>query len=144
VRCGQALGYTTAVTSNDAGDRGVSHADRTTWIADRIAGARADAERIVSELVRSGRLSAAEASAVASAVDDAIERGRALVEEALREPRRILASLRTRAAAATDDPRDASPAADLAARLAALEARIAALESHGSGHQRPRGDGEGI
>jgi hypothetical protein len=105
------------------------------WIADRIADARADAERIAAELVRAGRLTSSEASALADAVDQAIERGRALVGDALQEPQRIFESLRAARPAAA--PRDdasgaatsASASADASARIAALEARVAALEA---------------
>lgn len=112
--------------------------ERSDWIAGRIASARADAERIAAELVHAGRLTASEASAIAGAVDQAIERGRALLGDALDEPRRMFASLRSEwmssashdaaGAAATSDA-SASSATDASARIAALEARVAALEA---------------
>ena len=117
------------------------------WIADRLTSARADAERIADELVRDGRLSAEEVAALASAVDEAVERGRALIGDALREPRRILAGLRQTAleaaARAEDAPAPASPE-DAAARIARLEARVAALEALVAGDAKSRGDGDGI
>jgi polyhydroxyalkanoate synthesis regulator phasin len=111
--------------------------ERSDWIAGRIASARADAERIAAELVHAGRLTASEASAIAGAVDQAIERGRALLGDALDEPRRMFASLRSEwmssashdaaGAAATSDA--SAPSAAASARIAALEARVAALEA---------------
>lgn len=116
------------------------------WIADRLASARADAQRIAGELVRDGRIDADEVATLAAAVDEAIGRGRALIADALREPRRILAGLRRagRAESAADAVMSsASP--DLAARIARLEERIAALEgSIDPPPSHPRGDGERI
>jgi hypothetical protein len=121
--------------------------ERSGWIADRLTSARADAERIAHELVRDGRLSAEEVASLASAVDEAVERGRTLIGDALREPRRILAGLRQAAleaaARAEDAPAPASPD-DAAARIARLEARVAALEALVAGDPKSRGQGEGI
>lgn len=132
--------------------------DLSGWIADRLTSARVDAERIAGELLRDGRISAEEVEALRAAVERAIERGSALIGDALREPRRILAGLRraaTSAAPGADDPgrvRSATetarhqdddpgtpggPAAgggtpapdDAAARIARLEARVAVLEA---------------
>lgn len=131
--------------------------DLSGWIADRLTSARVDAERIAGELLRDGRISAEEVEALRAAVERAIERGSALIGDALREPRRILAGLRraTSATARTDEaglPRSAGAAAprpdgdpgapdrtsseaasfaspdDAAARIARLEARVAVLE----------------
>ena len=121
--------------------------ERSGWIADRLTSARADAERIARELVRDGRLSSDEVAALASAVDEAVERGRALIGDALREPRRILAGLRQAALDAAARTEDASsPAApdDAAARIASLEARVAALAMLVTGDANSRGDGDGI
>jgi hypothetical protein len=121
--------------------------ERSGWIADRLTSARADAERIARELGRDGRLSAEEVAALASAVDEAVERGRTLIGDALREPRRILAGLRQAAleaaARAEDAPVPASPEG-AAARIARLEARVAALEALVAGDAKSRGDGDGI
>lgn len=114
------------------------------WIADRLGSARRDAERIARELIRDGRITADEVAALASAVDDAVERGRALIGDALREPRRILAGLR-RAAAGAASVDEAAPAhEDAAQRIARLEARVAALEALLTGVPPSRGAGEGI
>lgn len=118
------------------------------WIADRLGSARADAERIARELIRDGRITADEVASLASAVDEAVERGRALIGDALREPRRILAGLRQAASDATAHANDASapppPPDDDAARIARLEARVAALEALVAGDAKSRGDGDGI
>lgn len=125
--------------------------ERSGWIADRLSRARADAERIARELLRDGRLTADEVTALAGAVDEAVERGRALIGEALREPRRILAGLRQATeSAATPGEGAASPAAeDAATRIARLEARVAALEALLAGdatratRAHPGGEGDG-
>lgn len=117
------------------------------WIADRLGSARADAQRIARELIRDGRITPDEVAALASAVDEAVERGRTLIGDALREPRRILTGLRraaTNAAASADDAKAPPPADDDAARIARLEARVAALEALVAGDPRSRGQGEGI
>lgn len=122
--------------------------ERSGWIADRLTSARADAERIARELVRDGRLSAEEVAALASAVEQAVERGRTLIGEALREPRRILAGLRqaaSDASARADGTSAGAPAPeDAAARITRLEARVAALEALVAGDAKSRGDGDGI
>ena len=121
--------------------------DVTGWIADRLSSARADAERIARELLRDGRLTADEVGALAAAVDEAVERGRALIGDALREPRRIVAGLRRAAddAAAGADVAAAAPAPEEAAtRIARLEARVAALEALVAGDAKSRGEGDGI
>ena len=120
--------------------------DVTGWIADRLSSARADAERIARELLRDGRLTADEVGALAAAVDEAVERGRALIGDALREPRRIVAGLREATATAVARAKDgaAAPPEDAAARIARLEARVAALEALVTGDARSRGEGEGI
>lgn len=128
-------------------------AERSRWIADRLAGARADVERIAGELVRGGRLTAIEAAAIGDAVERAIDEGRTLLDEALREPRRILASLRGAAVDApaahrpdqAHDARQHGAAADeVAARIARLEARVAALEALLADRSGGRDEGEGI
>lgn len=114
------------------------------WVADRLTSARADAERIARELVRDGRLAADEVAALASAVDEAVERGRALIGDALREPRRIVAGLRQAALEAASRAEDASaPAAsgDASEQIARLEARVAALEALVAGAAKSGGDG---
>jgi hypothetical protein len=121
--------------------------DVTGWIADRLSSARADAERIARELLRDGRLGADEVGALAAAVDEAVERGRALIGDALREPRRILAGLREATASAVvrgEEDAAVPPRQDAAARIARLEARVAALEALVAGDVRSRGEGEGI
>lgn len=120
------------------------------WIADRLASARADAQRVADELVRDGHVTSGEIAALAAAVDDAVERGRVLIGDALREPRRILAGLRQAAAQAEPRP-DGAPGAsseaastDAAARIARLDARVAALEALVAGPKGARGEGEGF
>jgi hypothetical protein len=122
--------------------------ERPGWIADRLSSARTDAERIARELLRDGRIGADEVATLAAAVDEAVARGRALIENALRAPRRLLTGMRqaasdaapgTGAAAATSTTEAPS------ARIAHLEARVAALEALvGVGKHGPRGEGEGI
>jgi len=101
----------------------VTDRERSGWIADRLSAARADAERIARELAAKGHLSDAQVEAIAGAVEDAIERGRELIADALREPQRVLDDLRrsTAPGAAADD-------AGKDARIAALEERVATLE----------------
>lgn len=94
--------------------------DATAWIADRLSGAHADAKRIGRELAAKGHLTDAQVEAIAGAVEGAIERGRELIADALREPQRVLEVLRRAA------PPGAAPADD--ARVAALEERVATLE----------------
>lgn len=123
--------------------------DISGWIADRLASARADAERIARELVRDGRVTADEVAALAAAVDEAVERGRALIGDALREPRRILAGLRQAAANAPARAENASGAPqpeDPTARITRLEARVAALDALVTAGAKPArgGDGDGI
>lgn len=102
----------------------MSDRERSGWIADRLSGARADAERIARELAAKGHLSDAQVEAIAGAVEGAIQRGRELITDALREPQRVLEALRRSsapgAATAADDGDDA--------RLASLEERVATLE----------------
>ena len=87
------------------------------WLADRLGNARVDAERIAHELADKGHLTPDQTAIIVAAVDAAIVRGRELLADALREPRRLLQSLR-----ATTAPDTAH------ARIDALEARIASLE----------------
>lgn len=123
-------------------------ADVSGWIADRLASARDDAARIARELLRDGRIGEDEVAALAAAVDEAVERGRVLIGDALREPRRILAGLRQVALEAAARADAAAPAAadDATGRLARLEARIAALEALVGGRTAggPRGEGDGF
>jgi hypothetical protein len=124
----------------------VDQRDLPGWIADRLTSARTDAERIARELVRDGRITAAEIATLAAAVDEAVERGRALIGDALREPGRILAGLRdatASASAGTDDATTRPPPEDADTRIARLEARIAALEALVAGQATRLGDGDG-
>ena len=122
--------------------------DVSGWIADRLASARDDAARIARELLRDGRIGEDEVAALAAAVDEAVERGRVLIGDALHEPRRILAGLRQVALEAAARADAAAPAAghDATARVARLEARIAALEALVGGRTAgsPRGEGDGF
>ena len=122
--------------------------DASGWLADRLSGARADAARIVRELTDKGHLTPEQATTIAAAVDSAITRGRELVADALREPRRVLDGLRgtttseaeASRATAPSESRDstsvttsadvpASIPAHVQAHLDALEARIVELEA---------------
>jgi DNA-binding MarR family transcriptional regulator len=117
----------------------MTEGERAAWLADRLASARSDAERIARELVERGLVTREEAAALAEAVDVAVERGRELVAQALVEPRRLLASLRTEPpASATGDDR----ARELRGRLDAVEDRLALLEDRAL-HGRVRHGGEG-
>jgi hypothetical protein len=98
------------------------------WWAQRLKGARADAGRIAAELVARGHLSAEQAAALEGAVASAITSGRDLLAEALREPARLVETLRQSAAArdaATEGPSDS---AGLVVRLEEIDARVARLE----------------
>jgi hypothetical protein len=95
-------------------------------------------------LIRDGRITTDEVAALAAAVDEAVERGRTLVADALREPRRLLAGLGRAAAEASARAEDGSapPARDDAtARIVRLEARVAALEALVAGEAESHGDG---
>lgn len=99
------------------------------WIAERLSNARADAARIARELADRGHLSPAQVGAITGAVDAAIERGRELITEALRETGRVLDGLRQPGAPGRGDSTAvATGAGAQAAQIQALEARIAALE----------------
>jgi len=109
--------------------------DEAGWIADRLSSARADAERIGRELVAKGHLTDDQLGAIAGAIDTAIARGRTLIADALREPRRVLDELRAGVASERDRVASGTPDGTLpdasrgdAARLDALERRIEALE----------------
>ena len=107
------------------------------WLAQRLESARADAQRIAHELTSRGHLDAEQAAVLEAAVASAVSRGRELLTDALREPRRILAALRRTGAAAVreiadrGEPEDAlaERIAELAGRTADLEERLVRLES---------------
>ena len=96
------------------------------WWAQRLEGARADAERITAELVARGHLPAEDAAALEAAVASAMRAGRELLTEALREPARLVAALRR--GAATRSGADATAPARLAEDLRRLDERVARLE----------------
>jgi hypothetical protein len=108
------------------------------WLVQRLANARADAERIAGELTSGGHLTAEQAAALESAVEAAVAKGRELLGDALREPRRIADALRRRAPRAdrggAEDGGEGKVAellervAELAERTAEIEARLARLE----------------
>jgi polyhydroxyalkanoate synthesis regulator phasin len=98
------------------------------WWAQRLKGARADASRIAAELVARGHLSAEQATVLEGAVASAITSGRDLLAEALREPARLVETLRQSAAARAASAEGTSDSAGLAGRLEELDARVARLE----------------
>jgi hypothetical protein len=96
------------------------------WWAQRLKDARADAERIAAELVGHGHLTAEQAAALEGAVASAITSGRELLTEALREPARLVETLRRSAARVAADAGPTSPG--LEERLERLDARVARIE----------------
>jgi hypothetical protein len=103
------------------------------WLARRLASARADAARIARELVARGHLAPEQAADLEGAVEAAIRRGRELLAEALREPRRVAESLRGEVASHLHRGGDAAAALaerveEIAARTADVEERLARLE----------------
>lgn len=99
------------------------------WLVQRLANARADAARIARELTSRGHLSAEQAAALEGAVAAAVAKGRELLGDALREPRRLADALRSRGATADRAGTDGGEAtAELAGRVADLAARTAEIE----------------
>lgn len=99
------------------------------WWAQRLKGARADAARIAAELVAHGHLSAEQAAALERAVGSAIASGRDLLAEALREPTRLLESLRRSATSRGGSDEAVDDGASLGEKLDRLDARVARIES---------------
>jgi polyhydroxyalkanoate synthesis regulator phasin len=94
--------------------------------------ARAEARRVVDELVARGDLGREEAAAIEAAVADAVDANRRWLDERVLRPlREALASARAGARASEPAPAEGAgpplPAA-LDARLAALEARLERIE----------------
>ncbi|MEW6271554.1 MAG: hypothetical protein AB1689_19910 [Thermodesulfobacteriota bacterium] len=94
--------------------------DLGSLLASRLQGARDDAERIARELAQAGHLGPELATRLTDAVDGAVERARDMVVAALREPRRLLATL--------DLARGTDAVEHLARRIDALEDVVARLE----------------
>jgi hypothetical protein len=118
--------------------RPMTDPERSTWLADRLGSARADAGRIVRELLAHGQLAPDQGSRLQDEVELAIEHARELVAQALAEPRRLLASLRgTPAGAAGEEPAED----ELRGRLDAIEERLTLLEDRAI-HGRVRHGGE--
>jgi hypothetical protein len=99
------------------------------WLASRLGSARADAERIARELADRGHLTPDQSASVVAAVDAAIVSGRELLAGALREPQRLLRSLREPRTGTAPETHDVRDAGDVAGRLAAIEQRLATLEA---------------
>jgi polyhydroxyalkanoate synthesis regulator phasin len=134
-RCAWGIGGDVATHRDEPGagpgDPGLARErDAAGWVADRLTSARADAGRIARELAEKGHLTRAQAAEIAAAVESAIDRGRDLITDALREPRRILDRLRAAGVAgdAHADSTDVATRDHAAARITALEERVAALE----------------